>query len=123
MNQFQKTPEEKLAIKEAKKAYKRGDRTFASEEREPLSIPLVNGAKRILTGKMPDEPILADKDPIIANFMYVAEMNDGTYKVTNANWSSRVQEFRNKLNKPPFTKGTQYVIAIRRCNLGARNLY
>lgn len=123
MNQFQKTPEERRMIKEAKQAYKSGDRTFL-QDNPPERIEAANTKlKHITIGIAPEEYPLEDNDPVHMDYYYVAEINGKDGKLVKSDIKGTAKQLRNYLNKPPFVKGTDYVTAIRRCNMSYRNLF
>lgn len=90
---IQKTPEEKAAIKAAKKAYKQNgyDRPNRIQQKQPDTEPKL---KPILTGLMEGEIPLPDDYPVNWDYLYVAEREDGTFKVVRSDVKGTVKELK-----------------------------
>ena len=122
MNQFKKTAEEKLAIKVAKSAFKRGDSPPAEKiERRPVAY-YPSSIRPLMTGKIEGEFELEEDYPVRADFYYLARFKDDHYRVVKALFDGKVKDLKKDFNKPPFIKGTEYIVAILNCNLLKRNL-
>ena len=122
MNQFQKTPAEREAIKQAKKAYK--DRKPTLLPLELLSCKQEVKKEQILTGIMNEEEILPNDYAIYPDYMYVVEFKDGTAKVIKSDYQGNVGGFKRDLISYPGYKGKYNdLVNIRNCKMGARNLF
>lgn len=114
---LQKTPEEKAAIKAAKKAYKQNNQRVYSYEKErrlnekPKSNP-------ILTGLIDEESILPDDYPVYWDYLYVAEQKDGTHKVIRSDIKGTIKHLKHDIFLlTGFTPPNIY-----NCKLVARNI-
>lgn len=120
MNQFQKTPEEREAIKAAKKAYK-GNRE-AGYPIEYNKIPKATSIikdKPILTGILKGEHILNISFPVYYGFVYLVVFNDMTAQVMRCDIEGgNIRALIYDLIR----RGEENINHIRNCKLFERNL-
>lgn len=118
---IQKTPEEKAAIKAAKKSWKQNgyDRPSiriqqkqSSQKHEPKPYP-------ILTGLLEGENPLPDDYPVYWDYVYVADTSDGNHQVIMSEIKGTVNELKNDI----FKRKGYWPNNIYNCKRGIRNLF
>lgn len=113
-----KTPEEKAAIKAAKKAYKQNNQRGYSYEKE-RSLDQRPKPMPILTGLMEGENVLPDDYIVNWDYLYVAEQKDGSHKVIRSDIKGTIEDLKVDIRRrtgfwPP---------SIYNCKQIARNIF
>lgn len=115
-----KTPEEKAAIKAAKKSWKenRYDKHY-HEQSAPAQQKQEPKRDYILTGLMEGENVLPDDYLVYWDFLYVADQADGTHAVIKSYIKGTVKELKNDIfNMTGFRPSNIY-----NCKQSARNIF
>lgn len=117
-----KTPEEKLALKKAKKEYSNAKHQYIQEKIQ-LDAELKRQKERrelnppILTGLLEKEHPLADDFPVYWNYRYVVAKN-GVFNVVISDIKGNIRQLRKDLEQKYNTK----IGEIFSCDLVRRNL-
>lgn len=128
MNQFQKTPAEREAIKAAKKSFKGNKDTEFNDLDYDISSTSLDSTKikkeKIIHGIMEGENILSDDYKVYPDYCYVVELKDGSGIVIKSDYTGNVAGFKRDLISYPGYKGKyNNLINIRNCKMGDRNLF
>ena len=116
---IQKTPEEKAAIKAAKKSWKQNGYDRPSVRIQQKQSDIKPKPQRILDGLMYGENILADDHRVNYDYLYVAQQSDGSYKVRRSDIKGTIRDLKDDIFKltgfrPP---------NIFNCKIAIRNLF